>query len=218
MPYKVILVGGGGLIGSHLLSELIHSGEISQILLILRKPMGIPDPKVRELIVNFDEPESYSTEIKGDIIYSCLGTTRGATPDPVLYRKIDLEYPMALAEIGLKNGVSQFHIVSSLGADSSSSNSYLKLKGELEGKLKKLKLPSLHIYQPSFLTGNRKEHRLAEKILSPLIRLIDPLLLGPLKKFRSIKAATVARAMYNQSLKDLKGTFIYPSIQIQELA
>lgn len=165
MPYKVILVGGGGLIGSHLLSELIHSGEISQILLILRKPMGIPDPKVRELIVNFDEPESYSTEIKGDIIYSCL-----------------------------------------------------KLKGELEGKLKKLKLPSLHIYQPSFLTGNRKEHRLAEKILNPLIRLIDPLLLGPLKKFRSIKAATVARAMHNQSLKDLKGTFIYPSIQIQELA
>lgn len=218
MPYKVILVGGSGLIGSHLLSELIRSGEISQILLILRKPMDIPDPKVQELIINFDELESYSAEIKGDIIYSCLGTTRGVTPDPVHYRKIDLEYPLTLAEIGLKNGVSQFHIVSSLGADSSASNSYLKLKGELEEKLKKLKLPSLHIYQPSFLTGNRNEHRLAEKILSPIIRLIDPLLLGPLKKFRSINAATVARAMHNQSLKDLKGTFIYPSIQIQELA
>lgn len=218
MSYKVILAGASGLIGSKLLSELIRSGEISEILLILRKSLGISDHKVRELIVNFDEPENFSSEISGDIIFSCLGTTKSATPEPEDYRKIDKDYPLNIAKSGLKNGSKQFHIVSSIGADPKSSNSYLKLKGELEYELKKLNIPSLHIYQPSFLTGDRKENRLAEKIITPLIRVIDPLLLGPLKKYRSIKAETVAKAMLKQSLKDLKGTFIYPSIQIQELA
>ncbi len=218
MPYQVILVGASGLIGSHLLTALIESAEISRILLVLRKPLNISDPKVQELIVNFNQLENFSSDIKGDIMYSCLGTTRAKTPDSDLYRKIDLEYPLKLAEIGIRNGVLQFHLVSSLGADAEASNSYLKLKGELENELKKLSIPSLHIYQPSLLSGKRKESRLLEKFAISAFKFINPLLLGPLKKFRSIRAETVARAMLNQSLKELKGTFIYPSIQIQELA
>lgn len=218
MSYRVILVGASGLIGSNLLSELIQSEEISEVLLLVRKSTGISNPKVKELILNFDELNTYSSEIEGDIIYSCLGTTTRETPDSKLYRKIDLEYPLNLAKLGMKNGVSQFHIISSLGADPESSNSYLKLKGELEQELKKLNIPSLHIYQPSFLIGDRKENRLADKIMKPIFRLIDPLLIGPLKKYRSIKAVHVAKVMLSQSIKDLKGTFIYPSIQIQELA
>ena len=218
MSYRVILVGASGLIGSNLLSELIQSEEISGVLLLVRRSTGITNTKVKELILNFDELNTYLSEIQGDIIYSCLGTTKRETPDSKLYRKIDLEYPLNLAKLGMKNGVSQFHIISSLGSDSESSNSYLKLKGELEQELKKLNIPSLHIYQPSFLIGDRKENRLADKIMKPIFRLIDPLLIGPLKKYRSIKAADVAKVMLSQSVKDLKGAFIYPSIKIQELA
>jgi uncharacterized protein YbjT (DUF2867 family) len=218
MPYQVILVGASGLIGSNLLSMLMESVEISRILLLVRKPLNITNLKVQELIVNFDELEKFNTEIKGDIIYSCLGTTKSANPDKNQYRTIDLEYPVKLAEIGVKNGISQFHLVSALGANASASNSYLKLKGELEKELKKLSIESLHIYQPSLLTGNRRESRAIEKFAISMFKLIDPLLLGPLKKYRSIKAETVAQAMLNQSLKKLTGTFTYPSIQIQELA
>ncbi len=218
MPYRVILVGASGLIGSNLLSELIRSEAISEILLLVRRSTGVSSSKVKELIVNFEEPNSYSVDIQADIIYSCLGTTKSETPDSSLYRQIDLEYPLNLAKLGQKNGVAQFHIISSLGADTGSSNSYLKLKGELEQELKKLTMPSLHIYQPSFLIGERKKDRLADKIMKPFFRLIDPLLIGSLKKYRSIKAADVARVMLKQSIKNLKGTFTYPSIQIQELA
>jgi uncharacterized protein YbjT (DUF2867 family) len=218
MPYQVILVGARGLIGSNLLSLLIESNEISRILLLVRKPLKVSDHKVQELIVNFDELEKFSSEIKGDIIYSCLGTTKAANPDKDQYRKIDLEYPLKLAEIGVKNDISQFHLVSSLGANISASNSYLKLKGELEQELKQVAIISLHIYQPSLLIGNRKETRTLEKLAVNAFKLIDPLLIGPLKKYHSIKAETVAKAMLNQSLKNLEGTFTYPSIQIQELA
>lgn len=218
MPYSVILIGSSGLIGSNLLSELIQSEAISEILLLVRRSTDVSSSKVKELIVNFEKPNSYSIDIQADIIYSCLGTTKSETPNSSLYRQIDLEYPLNLAKLGQKNGVAQFHIISSLGADAGSSNSYLKLKGELEQELKKLTISSLHIYQPSFLIGERKKDRLADKIMKPVFRLIDPLLIGPLKKYRSIKAADVARVMLNQSIKDLKGTFTYPSIQIQELA
>lgn len=218
MPYQVILVGASGLIGSSLLFLLIESAEISRILLLLRKPLNINNPKVQELILNFDELEKISTEIKADIIYSCLGTTKSANPDKGQYRNIDLGYPLKLAEIGKRNGVLQFHLVSALGADSSASNSYLQLKGELEKTLKKLSIVYLHIYQPSLLTGNRRESRTIEKFAISVFKLINPLLIGPLKKYRSIKAETVAQAMLNQSLKELTGTFTYPSIQIQELA
>ena len=218
MPYSVILVGSSGLIGSNLLSELIQSEAISEILLLVRRSTDVSSSKVKELIVNFEKPNSYSIDIQADIIYSCLGTTKSETPNSSLYRQIDLEYPLNLAKLGQKNGVAQFHIISSLGADAGSSNSYLKLKGELEQELKKLTISSLHIYQPSFLIGERKKDRLADKIMKPVFRLIDPLLIGSLKKYRSIKAADVARVMLNQSIKDLKGTFTYPSIQIQELA
>jgi uncharacterized protein YbjT (DUF2867 family) len=218
MPYQVILVGASGLIGSNLLSLLIESDEISRILLLVRKPLKVSNQKVQELIVNFDELEKFRSEIIGDIIYSCLGTTKAANPDTDQYRKIDLEYPLKLAEIGVKNGISQFHLVSSLCANHTASNSYLKLKGELEKELKQASILSLHIYQPSLLTGNRKESRTLEKLATSAFKLIDPLLIGPLIKYRSIKAETVAQAMLNQSIKNIQGTFTYPSIKIQELA
>jgi uncharacterized protein YbjT (DUF2867 family) len=218
MPYQVILVGASGLIGSNLLSLLIESDEISRILLLVRKPLKVSNQKVQELIVNFDELEKFRSEIMGDIIYSCLGTTKAANPDTDQYRKIDLEYPIKLAEIGVKNGISQFHLVSSLCANHTASNSYLKLKGELEKELKQASILSLHIYQPSLLTGNRKESRTLEKLATSAFKLIDPLLIGPLIKYRSIKAETVAQAMLNQSIKNIQGTFTYPSIKIQELA
>jgi len=218
MSHKVILVGASGLIGSHLLQALIKSTEVSGIVLLLRKPLNISDDKIQQVIVNFDHLNNYTSEIQGDIIFSCLGTTKALSPNAEVYKKIDLEYPLQLAEIGIKNGVSSFHIVSSLGANSTSSNSYLRLKGNLEEKLKKLPFKSLHLYQPSLLTGIRKDFRFGEKAAFALFALIDPLLIGSLRKYRSIKAETVAVVMLKQSLKELSGIFTYPSIQIQELA
>jgi uncharacterized protein YbjT (DUF2867 family) len=218
MPFKVILVGASGLIGKHLLSNLISSDDISEITLLVRNKIGISNPKVVELVINFDEINQYSSIITGDIIYCCIGTTKSKTPDATNYRRIDLEYPLNLAKIGVENGVSQFHVISSLGANSESKNAYLKLKGELEKELKKLNIQSLHIYQPSFLDGNRKENRPLEKIMLPIWKLINPLLLGPFENYRSIQASDVAKAMINQSKKELKGIFTYPSKQIKELA
>jgi uncharacterized protein YbjT (DUF2867 family) len=123
-----------------------------------------------------------------------------------------------LAQTAKKNGVEQFHLVSSTGANKSSSFFYTKLKGETEADITKVAVPGLYIYRQSFLTGNRQELRSAEKFLVPLMKLINPLLIGGWKKYRSIPGATVAMAMYKQSIKNATGVFVYESDKIKQLS
>ena len=130
------------------------------------------------------------------------------------YAKVDFDYPLQLAEMALANGMEQYHLVSALGANKDSANFYSKMKGETEDAIKLVGLPCLHIYQPSLLIGDRKEKRVGEKAFIIIMNFINPLLIGKLKKYRSIAAKTVAMTMFKNSLKTEKGIFIYPSDKI----
>ena len=179
--------------------------------------MPISHPKLTQIITDFEHLELKKEEIKADVIFCCLGSTQKKTPDLNIYKKIDHDYPLYFAVEGQKNGMQQFHQVSALGANAKSSNFYTKMKGETENDLKKLGIPSLHVYQPSFLRGNRNENRPLEKVFLVLMKVIDPLLIGSLKKYRSIAAEDVAKAMINESIKNKKGIFVHQSDQIKEL-
>jgi uncharacterized protein YbjT (DUF2867 family) len=218
MAKKAIIVGASGLIGSSLLDILLHEPEFDEVLILVRKELPVKHAKLKQLVIDFDKLKDYAASITGDVVFSCLGSTVKKTPDLSVYRKIDHDYPLQLAEIASQNGVEQYHLVSSLGADAKASNFYLKTKGQIEDDLKQVALKTLCIYQPAFLTGDRKEYRLAEKFLIPLMKLLNPLLMGNLKKYRSIPAKTVAMAMYKQALKKQEGIFIYPSDKITELS
>ena len=218
MSSKAIIIGGSGLIGNEVLQQLCASKHYNEIISITRRPLGIYDKKIREIVVHVDHLDSIEKEIDGDVIFSCLGTTRSKTPDSNEYQKIEKDYTLTIAKIGLRNQVRQFHYVSSLGANKSAKNAYLKLKGEVEDQLERLPFSAMHIYQPSYLTGQRSENRIDDQIMNPLMRLVDPLLFGSLAKYKSIPATFVAWAMINQSLKNNNGTFIYPSNIIRQLA
>jgi uncharacterized protein YbjT (DUF2867 family) len=218
MAKKAIIAGASGLIGSSLLDILLHEPGFDEVLILVRKELPIQHKKLKQLVIDFDQLKDYASEITGNTIFSCLGTTMKKTPDLSVYRKIDHDYPLQLAQIAKQNGIEQYHLVSSLGANAKASNFYLKTKGQIEEDIKQVALTTLCIYQPAFLTGDRKESRLAEKFLIPLMKLLNPLLVGNLKKYRSIPAKTVAQTMYNQSLKKQEGTFIYPSDKIIELS
>ncbi len=213
----VIVAGASGLIGSHLLHFLINEKDIEEIIALVRRPLDITDKKLRQKIISFDEPDTFREYINGTALFCCLGSTRKKTPDKDNYRKVDYYYPLSLAKIAAENKVSQFHLISALGADPNAKNFYSKLKGEVETEVKRLSIKSLHIYQPSLLDGNRLESRPLEKIAIKVMTIINPLLTGNLKKYRSIKAENVARAMVNQLFKDSEGLFIYPSDKIIEL-
>jgi len=217
MAYKAIVVGGSGLIGRKLINVLSQWPEYDEIVSLGRKKIKLKNKKLSQLIVDFDKLDHYAEEINGHAVFCCLGTTKKKTPDLTEYRKIDHDYPVKLAEIAKRNGVEQFHLVSSLGANKNSSAYYTRMKGETEEDLKSVGMNSLFIYQPSILTGARVERRPVEKIAVMIMKIIDPLLFGSLKKYKSIPAYTVAFAMFKTSLKNKQGIFTYPSDKIKEI-
>jgi uncharacterized protein YbjT (DUF2867 family) len=218
MQYKAVIAGASGLIGNLLLEHLLNHPDFNEVLVLVRKKIDLQHTKLKQVIVDFDNLSNYESEITGHALFCCLGSTRKKTPDLKTYRKIDHDYTIQLAKIAAKNSMQQFHLVSALGANPRSSNFYTKLKGETEQDLKQVNMPAIYIYQPSLLTGNRKEKRFAERIFMKLAKWINPLLIGRLKKYRSIAADTVAQAMVKQALKNDSGIFTYPSDQIKKLA
>jgi uncharacterized protein YbjT (DUF2867 family) len=209
MGYKAIIVGASGLIGGKLLKELLNHAEYDEVLVLVRKELPVQHKKLVQLVIDFNELPKYAASLTGHAVFSCLGTTKANTPDASQYRKIDHDYPLEIARLAKANGVKQFHVVSAIGANAQSSTFYLKLKGELEESLKTIGIESLHIYQPSMLYGGREEKRAFEKVLIGIFKVVDYLLIGSLRKYRSIDGATVAHAMYKNSLAGKPGTHTY---------
>jgi uncharacterized protein YbjT (DUF2867 family) len=215
---KAIIAGASGLIGSHLLQIILNENGYDEFLILVRKEWPIQHIKLKQLVIDYTRLKDYTGLIKGDAIFCCLGTTRKNTPNETEYRKIDHDYPLQLAEIAKLNNITSYHLVSAASADLSSKIFYSRLKGETEDDIVKIGLPILHIYRPMLLTGNRKETRIGENIATSIFKVANPLLIGGLKKYRSIAGETVAQTMYRQSLKTETGIFIYRSDKIQELS
>lgn len=218
MANKAIIAGSTGLIGSKLLHILLREPFYDEVLILVRKKFDLQHKKLRQQVVDFDQLDSYAYVLNGHAVFCCLGSTKAKTPDLNIYRKIDHDYPVQLAQLAQKNGVKQYHLVSAIGADANASNFYTRMKGETEADVTNVGVPATYIYQPSLLTGERQEKRLMEKIAGGLAKVIDPLLIGRLKKYRSIPAETVAMAMYKQSTKNEVGVFVYPSDIIKQLS
>ncbi len=218
MSNKAVIAGASGLTGGHLLRSLLNAPEYDEVLVLVRKELPITHPKLVQLIIDFDQLHAFANAINGKAAFCCLGTTKAKTPDAKAYHRIEHDIPIELAQLASANGVPQFHYMSSVGADAASGNSYLKGKGQTENAISKLPFKALHIYRPSVLTGDRDELRLGEKLAGAVMKIIDHLLIGDLKRYQSIPAATVARAMYKMSLKKDEGVFIHPSHHIKQLA
>ena len=211
-----LLFGSSGLVGGHLLNELIQNDNYSKIKLFVRSVPEISNPKIEIIKTDFNNLKNHKEDIKGDDCFFCIGTTKQNSPNKNEYRRVELEVPKQVAQIAKSNSVNSFFFVSSGYADSKSSGDYLKFKGEVEEELKRLDFSKLGIMRPSFILGDRKEKRVGEKIGIFLFKLLSPLLLGPLKKMRPIHSKTVAKAMIRAANENLEKN-IFESNEIDEL-
>ena len=201
-----LLFGSSGLVGGHLLNQLIKDTNYSKIKLFVRKDPEIRDPKVEVIKTDFTNLQNHKEDIIGDDCFVCIGTTKKSTPDKDDYRKVELDIPKEIAKIAKSNLVNSFIFVSALYANPKSSGDYVRFKGLVEEELKRLNFQKLVLMRPSFLMGDRKEKRVGEKIGIFVFKLLSPLLLGPLKKMRPIHSETVARAMIIVIQNDIQKT------------
>ena len=211
-----LLFGASGLVGSHVLSQLISNNNYSKIKLFVRSSIDISDPKIEIIQTDFNNLENHREDIKGDDCFFCIGTTKQNSPDKNEYRRVELEVPKQIAQIAKSNLVNSFVFVSSGYADPKSSGDYLKFKGLVEQEIKNQNFDKIGIMRPSFLLGNRKEKRIGEKFGIILFKLLTPILVGPLRKMRPIRAEIVAKAMVKLANENINQS-LFESNEIAEL-
>ncbi|RJP73593.1 MAG: NAD-dependent epimerase/dehydratase family protein [Ignavibacteriales bacterium] len=188
-----IVIGATGLIGNHLTKLLLDDERYQTVKVFVRRSLGLNNPKLDEQIVDFDKLNDWKNKLTGDELFSCLGTTIKKAGSKDAQYKIDFTYQFETAKAAAENGVKNYLLVSSTGANSGSGNFYLRIKGELEEKISLLPFDKLRIFQPSILVGEREEKRAGESVGIVLGKVLA--YLPYLKKYKPIEGKAVAQAM-----------------------
>jgi len=203
-----VVLGATGLVGSHLLEQLLNDDSFATVRVLVRRPLTLQHSKLEVCITDFSNYADYQTKLgKGDCIFSCIGTTNAHVKgDKALYRTIDFDIPVNAARFGKEAGFQQYLLVSAAGANSKSVIFYSRLKGEVEEVISTYKFNSFHVFRPSFLLGNRKEQRTGESIGKKMFQFFSFLIPS---KYKGIQAADVAKAMINAAKEGKKGVKVY---------
>jgi uncharacterized protein YbjT (DUF2867 family) len=221
------LLGASGLVGGRLLELLAADASYARGTLLGRRLLGLPGlerpnvSNVRDVVVDFDRPESFREHLAVDDVFCCLGTTIKKAGSQDAFRKVDCEIPAAVGREARAAGARQFLIVTAVGADAKSRVFYNRVKGEVEAALAALEFPGgLKVFHPSLIVGERGERRPAERVAMALMTATRPLFAGGLMRYRAIEATDVAKAMRRAALEGsaAPGVEVYEGARLFSLA
>lgn len=205
------VIGATGLVGEQLVLQLLGHPEFEKVVVFGRRKSGLNHSKLVEELIDFDRPESWAALVKGDVLFSTLGTTIKTAKTKENQFRVDFTYQYEFAKAASQNGVTTYVLVSSLGADSKSSVFYSRMKGELDEAVSRLPFQKTIIVRPSILDGNRKEKRPAEKVSLAIMGALSKVIL---KKYRPTPVDLLASQMIRLSLEEKSG---YQIIEASEI-
>lgn len=228
-PKVALIVGASGLIGQHLLTQLLASSSYSKVIALVRKPLTFTHPKLITWQVDFQQLTAelsaqttgqfhVTTGLSGnnlpaiDDIFCTLGSTIKKAGSKAAFTEVDYHYPLIIAEHFYRQHSSLFAIVTAMAANESSNLFYNQVKGKVETSLRKIGYQHLGIFRPSMLSGQRDENRIGEQvgaILMHALAFIIP------KKYQVIQAEKVANAMLAYANNPQLGVSIIQSNQLQ---
>ncbi|MFM9008853.1 MAG: NAD(P)H-binding protein [Bacteroidota bacterium] len=195
---RVVIAGAGGLVGSKLMELLIADLTVSQVVVFSSKPRTYPHPKVIvQVTADYSKLERFRGQLEGfDVLYCCVGSTMAKAGSEEAFRKVDYTIPLALANLASLCSIPRLMVISSVGADASSRNFYLRTKGEMERDILELfRFKKLAFIRPSLIIGARDEDRPAERWAQLILFPLAGLFLGRFKKYKPLEDITIAKAM-----------------------
>jgi len=201
MSKNILLAGASGLVGNNLLNVLLKND--SNLVLISRKKINTKK-EIKQIVTNFDELEQLNNKISIDTVYIAIGKRLSLMELIYLkkknksnFEKVDFEYIKNIAAFAKRSGAMSLGLISAVGANKNSLNTYLKVKGETEEEIMSLGFDKVIIARPGHLLGKRKNESINPIIFifEMITNITGMLLLGPLKKFKNIDSSKVASAI-----------------------
>ncbi len=214
MGINACVVGATGLVGHHVVELLCADVEIATIHLMARRATDIVHPKIMTHRLDFDQIKQ-SQWPTCDVLFCCLGTTIKIAGSEAAFRKVDFDYVIAAGRRARIAGASSLVVVSAMGAKQRSKVFYNRTKGDMEAAVASLGFKRVIIVRPSLLAGPRTQRRPAERLALAIMKVGNLFL--P-KKYQSISALTVARAMIMKAKDDVSGVRVIESDQLQRIA
>lgn len=205
---KALVIGATGATGRDLVKQLLNDNDFEQVDVFVRKPLNIQNEKLKTHIVDFEKPEDWKDSVKGDVAFSCLGTTLKDAGSKEAQRKVDYDYQFQFAKAAKDNNVEDYILVSAYGANPQSKIFYSKMKGELEDAVRKLHFNKITIFKPGMLERKDSE-RSGEVLGSRIIKFANKL--GLFESQKPLPTDVLAKAMINSSKIKSNG---YSSIKL----
>jgi len=212
---KALIIGATGATGKDILELLIQDESFQQIDVFVRRALDVSSEKVNVHVINFDQPNEWKALVKGDVLFSALGTTLKAAGSKEAQWKIDYDYQYEFAKSAKENQVQTYVLVSAGSASAHSVIFYTRMKGQLEEAVKALHFPRTIIFNPPLLirkNSDRKTEVLARKVLHFLNTI------GLLRSQKPLPTEVLAQAMINAAKTAKPGLTSLKTHQIWEIA
>ncbi|MBS1663246.1 MAG: NAD(P)H-binding protein [Bacteroidetes bacterium] len=189
---KALIIGATGATGKDLVNVLLGDPGYKEVVIFVRRPSGMTHPKLTEVLTDFDKLEEVSEAIKGDVWFSCLGTTLKTAGSKEKQWHIDYEIPAKFASIAKANGVPRAVLVSAYGAASTSKVFYSKMKGALEEYIGSLGFEQYIIFKPGMLL-RKDTDRAGERVIAGVLKFVNSL--GLIRRFRPLSTSMLAEKL-----------------------
>ena len=193
---KALVIGATGATGKDLVNKLLEDKDFQEVHAFVRRPLNIKNEKLKAHVVDFEKPEEWKDLVKGDVAFSCLGTTLKDAGSKDAQRKVDFDYQYQFAKNAKENEVEDYILVSSYGANPNSKIFYSRMKGELEKEVKNLHFNKMTIFQPGMLERKDSE-RTGEVLGGKIIKFANKL--GIFESQKPLPTDVLAQAMVNSS-------------------
>ena len=189
---KALIIGAAGATGKDLVEVLLQDPGYTEVVAFVRRSSGRVHPKYSEVVTDFEKLEEVSNAIKGEVWFSCLGTTLKAAGSKQKQWQIDHDIPARFAGIAKRNGVPRAVVVSAYGASATSKVFYSRMKGKLDEHIANLGFDQCLVFRPGFLL-RKDTDRASERIMAHALKFLNGL--GLIRKFRPLPTSTLAEKL-----------------------
>lgn len=202
---KALVIGATGAVGKDLVQQLLADDSFERVDIFVRREVKLSSAKLFFHVVDFDHPETWADGLKGDVLFSCMGTTIKAAGSQEAQWKVDYTYQYEAAKAAKANGVNTYVLVSSVGANAKSKVFYTRMKGALDDAVQELGFEGCFILRPPSLVRKGSD-RFGEKVGIVALKAFNAI--GLLRKYTPMPTEVLAATMIDLAKSGRQGVEI----------